>query len=109
MAKVLPDPDCGGRYTDSAFLRVRSCPMRRERSVTLVTIEHVEADRSSAEAERRCHTLVEDEPMSRDEGMALAQSYCEHYCLPVIYERHDEGDFTDTVVMPELEPRRRSA
>jgi hypothetical protein len=90
MPKIKPSLRSTETYTESNFLRVHTAaPARGERTVT---IEHL-SYRAATGADRggwRCETIVDGEPMSKDDALFIARSYAEQNGIPVIYECHNE-------------------
>ena len=55
----------------------------------LVTIEHL-SYRADEGAGWRCATIVDREPMSKEDARFIAHSYAERNDVPVIYECHSD-------------------
>ncbi len=87
MAKFEPQIRPTETYTESNFLRLHTAAQRREGRLLLVTLEHL-SYRAEDGTGWRCATIVDAEPMSKEDALFIAHSYAERNGVPVIYECH---------------------
>jgi hypothetical protein len=92
MVRIRPSLRTTETYTESNFLRLHTRAATRgpERQVTL---EHLFYRAPRADAQPggwRCLTIVDDESMSREDALFIAQAYAAENGIPVIYESHTE-------------------
>jgi hypothetical protein len=90
MARIKPSIRPTETYTEPNFLRVFTAAPRAERGTRLATIEHLSyaAANGAGRAGWTCATIVDGEPMSKDDAMFIARSYAVEHHVPVIYESH---------------------
>ncbi len=89
MTRVQPQVRPTETYTESNFLRLHTAPEPGDRCLRLVTLEHL-SYRSEAGAGWRCATIVDAEPMSKEDALFIAHNYAERNGVPVIYECHTD-------------------
>ena len=92
MPRVQPDVRPTETFTENNFLRVHTFPDPRQPAVTLANVEHMFYGPDPSRGHRarwQCKTLAENEPMSKDDAMLIAQGYARELNIPVIYEAHD--------------------
>ena len=92
MARVQPDVRPTETFTENNFLRVHTFRHPQDAAVTLATLEHLFYGPDTARAGNsawQCKTVIENEPLSRDDAMFIARSYAEEMQIPVIYEAHE--------------------
>ena len=92
MTQVKPDVRPTETFTESNFLRVHTFRHPQDEGLTLATLEHLFYGPDPARGGRagwQCSTVVENEPLSREDAMFIARSYAEEMDIPVIYEAHD--------------------
>lgn len=89
--RVKPSVRPTETYTESNFLRLYTAESGRSGEERVVTLEHLRytAD-DPAEPGWRCETIVDGEPMSREDALFIARSYAAEHDVPVIYECHEE-------------------
>lgn len=91
MAKVKPSIRPTETYTEPNFLRVYTAPQGESLSQCLATIEHLSYSAGGVgRSGWTCSTIVDGEPMSKDDAMFIARSYAVEHNVPVIYESHAE-------------------
>lgn len=88
MARFRPQVRPTETYTESNFLRLHTIA-NPEAQGRLVTIEHLHY-RAEDRAGWRCETIVDREPMSKEDAIFIAKSYAERNGVPVIYECHTD-------------------
>ena len=94
MARVKPSIRLTETYTESNFVRLHTAPRRdaTEADQRLVTIEHLRyvAGNGGGKAGWQCRTIVDGEPMSKEDAIFIASSYAREFDVPVIYECHSD-------------------
>ena len=96
MAKVKPSIRLTETYTESNFVRLHTIHRGESpaaaASERLVTIEHLcySAANGTGKASWRCQTIVDAEPMSKEDALFIARSYAQEFDVPVIYECHSD-------------------
>ena len=90
-ARVEPSVRSTETYTESNFLRLYTATSPRGGQDRVVTLEHLRytAD-DPARAGWRCQTIVDGEPMSKEDALFIAHSYAAAHGVPVIYASHAE-------------------
>lgn len=89
MARLKPQLRPTETYTEPNFLRLHTAPSPDAGAGRLVTIEHL-CYRPGAGNGWRCATIVDAEPMSKEDAVFIARSYAERNEIPVIYECHSD-------------------
>jgi hypothetical protein len=89
MARFRPQVRPTETYTESNFLRLHTAATPDTRETRTVTIEHLRYAAGDSEG-WRCETIVDREPMSREDALFIARSYAERNKVPVIYECHGD-------------------
>lgn len=92
MPRVQPDVRPTETFTENNFLRVHTFPHPQQPAVTLANVEHMfyAPDPNQGDKARwQCKTVTENEPMSKDDAMFIAEGYAREMNVPVIYEAHD--------------------
>jgi hypothetical protein len=95
MARVKPHLRDTETYTESNFLRLHTTLERRDFEpdpIRLVTIEHLayRPAGGNGAAGWKCQTIVDAEPMSKEDALFIAHNYAQQNQIPVIYECHGE-------------------
>lgn len=95
MAKVKPAIRLTETYTESNFVRLHTTQQAEAEAAAserLVTIEHLcySAANGGGKAGWRCQTIVDAEPMSKEDALFIARSYAQEFDVPVIYECHSD-------------------
>ncbi len=93
MAKVKPSIRSTETYTESNFVRLHTAGCERSGDgERVVTIEHLcySAANGGGRAGWRCQTIVDGEPMSKEDALFIARSYAQEFDVPVIYECHSD-------------------
>jgi hypothetical protein len=92
MPKLKPSLRFTETYTESNFLRLHTCGAGPDRALPLATIEHLScrAEPGAAADGWRCETIVDGEPMSKEDALFIAESYARRNGIPVIYESHSD-------------------
>ena len=87
MAKLIPSLRATDTYTEENFLFLHS--MRDPDQSEKVTLEHFScAEKPATGGSWSCTTIIDAEPMTRDDAVFIAQSYAAANDVPVIYECH---------------------
>jgi hypothetical protein len=84
MARIRLSLRSTETYTEPNFLRLQLMAQERE-SDPLVTLEHFSCLASKPDR-WHCLTIVDAEPMSRNDAIFIARHYAAEYGVPVIYE-----------------------
>jgi hypothetical protein len=87
MARFKPQLKSTETYTESNFLRLHTIPQPSADAIRIVTIEHLRYGAVESEG-WRCETIVDREPMSKEDALFIARSYAERNRVPVVYECH---------------------
>ena len=76
-------------YTESSFLRLFTAPSpaSAERIVTLEHFHYRPAD--SGRSGWECRTIIDREPMSKEDAVFIAEAFAREHSIPVIYECHE--------------------
>lgn len=87
--KIEPDLRHSETYTQSNFLRLLTVPAKLPGQERLVTLEHY-CYRSAEEPPSgwQCQTIIDREPMSKEDGLFIARAFARENGVPVIYECH---------------------
>ena len=90
MARVKPSIRPTETYTEPNFLRVYTAEVTEPNGQRLATIEHLSYSASGGTGRSgwRCTTIVDCEPMTKEDAMFIARSYAVEHEIPVIYECH---------------------
>lgn len=93
MTRIEPALRDTETYTHSNFLRVYTAasgraPHGAAPDTRLATIEHLFYRPEPGVGGWRCTTVVDNEPMTRDDALFIAQAYAREHGVPVIYESH---------------------
>jgi hypothetical protein len=94
VARVKPSIRPTETYTESNFVRVHTASAASGPADRVATIEHLSYSAapkgSTMPAGWRCETIVDGEPMSREDALFIARSYAAANGVPVIYECHSD-------------------
>lgn len=91
MARFKPSIRPTETYTEPNFLRLYTAPAESV-ALRVATIEHLSynAANGSGRSGWHCATIVDGEPMSKEDAVFIARSYAQQNGVPVIYESHAE-------------------
>lgn len=94
MAKFKPSIRFTETYTETNFVRLHTSgeSFGSDRAARVATIEHLchTAANGAANPAWRCQTIVDGEPMSKEDARFIARSYAQEFGVPVIYECHSD-------------------
>jgi hypothetical protein len=91
-ARIRPELRTSETYTESNFLRVHTATRAKARAAEaacIVTIEHLSCGAPESPGGWRCVTIVDREPMSKEDALFIAKHYAREHSVPVIYACHD--------------------
>lgn len=90
MARVKPSLRPTETYTEPNFLRVYTAAGNAPRGTCVATIEHLSysATNGTSRSGWTCSTIVDGEPMTKEDAIFIARSYAIEHDVPVIYESH---------------------
>lgn len=89
--RTKPDLRHSETYTESNFLRLFSVSAEWPANERLVTLEHY-CYRPSSEPPSgwQCQTIIDREPMSKEDALFIARAFARENAIPVIYECHGD-------------------
>jgi hypothetical protein len=88
MARVKPSLRPTETYTEPNFLRVYMAAGGAPRGGCVATIEHLSYSAGTSRSGWTCATIVDGEPMTKEDAIFIARSYAIEHDVPVIYESH---------------------